>query len=76
MRPTKHIYALGNWSAERRQQGWFIAKTASRPNGERHRWKGPYGSITSATLMIARELARELDTRHARATGTDHPRLL
>ena len=63
----RHIFALQNWSVEKREKGWFIARTVVTRYRERHRWKGPYRSIASATLMIARELAKELDRRHTRS---------
>jgi len=57
---TKPVYALKEWTVELRPRGWFFWKTY----GEREE-KGPYSSIASVTLMIARELLREITRRDA-----------
>jgi hypothetical protein len=52
---------LSTYSLERRKNGWyFFAPTFF---SEPHEPKGPYSTITSACLMIARELAREAGDR-------------
>jgi hypothetical protein len=63
----KPVYALQNWSVKKRSKGWFIARTSGTYSTDIQRWKGPYSSVTSATLMIARELGRELAKRHGRS---------
>jgi hypothetical protein len=57
------VYSLSTWSIEKRKKGWYAYKTPffSNPTKEE---KGPYSSIMSACLMIARELAREAVARH------------
>jgi hypothetical protein len=57
------VYALTAWSIEKRPKGWYAYKTPffSDPKASE---LGPYSSIGSATLMIARELAREAVRRH------------
>jgi hypothetical protein len=57
------VYALAAWSIEKRKDGWYAYKTPffSDPRASE---LGPYSSIGSATLMIARELAREAVKRH------------
>jgi hypothetical protein len=35
-----------------------------RFTGDRHDWRGPYSSEMSVTLMIARELLKEITKRH------------
>ena len=63
-RPTlKHIYALSMWSVEKRPTGWYFSKSAY--HGDKHNWRGPYSSEMSVTLMIARELLKEIKKRHA-----------
>lgn len=57
----RHIYALAEWSVERRSNGWYFAR--SRNRHERKDWKGPYSSEFSVTLMIARQLRKELIAR-------------
>jgi hypothetical protein len=64
-RPTS--YALTAWNIEKREKGWFIYRTPffSDPRATE---RGPYSSIMSACLMIARELAREAVKRHFKPT--------
>jgi hypothetical protein len=54
----KRIYALDSWTVERKSRGWFIRRTYG--SGSR---LGPYKTETSACLMIARQLRRELARR-------------
>jgi hypothetical protein len=61
---AKRVYALAGFTVELRQRGWFFWPTY----GERSDAKGPYSSMASVTLMIARELKREITKR-------DGPRL-
>jgi hypothetical protein len=58
----KPIYMLAAWSIEKRGRYWHIIKPSFFTDPEID--KGPYSSITSATLMIARELAKEATRRH------------
>ena len=65
-RPTRFTYALGQWSAERRTDGWYVSPTApSLYDKSRHR--GPFDTIETACLSIARSLAVELADRHSRS---------
>ena len=59
---AKYIYALDMWTVERRPGGWYFSKSAY--HGDRHDWRGPYSSEFSVTLMIARELRKEIRKRH------------
>ena len=52
------IYALESWTVEKKRRGWFIRRTNSADE-----WRGPYSSETSACLMIARHLRRDLIRR-------------
>ena len=56
---TKRVYALAGFTVELRKGGWFYWSTY----GEKNEAKGPYGSMASVTLMIARELKREITKR-------------
>ena len=56
---AKRVYALAGFTVELRRRGWFYWPTY----GEKADAKGPYGSTTSVTLMIARELKREITKR-------------
>ncbi len=61
MLDTRHrIYALDNWTVEKKRHGWFIKRTYSADN-----WRGPYRTEMSACLMIARQMCRELKRRDA-----------
>jgi hypothetical protein len=60
---TKDVYALSMWTVEKRPTGWYFSKSAY--HGDKHEWRGPYSSGQSVTLMIARELLKEIKKRHA-----------
>ena len=53
---TKRIYALKEFTVELRAKGWFFRPTY----GSDTEWKGPYSSEFSVTLMIARQLRKEV----------------
>jgi hypothetical protein len=55
---AKRVYALREWTVELRPRGWFYWRTY----GEKEP-KGPYSSIASVTLMLARELLKEITRR-------------
>jgi len=54
---TKQVIALPMWSIEKRGRYWHIVKPAFFTEPEID--KGPFSTITSAALMIARELVKE-----------------
>ena len=58
---VKRRYALADYSVENNGGKWFFWRTARF--GDKEERKGPYGSMASVTLMIARELKRELVRR-------------
>jgi hypothetical protein len=60
---VKSICALSMWTVEKRPAGWYFSKSAY--HGDKHDWRGPYSSDMSVTLMIARELQKEIKKRHA-----------
>jgi hypothetical protein len=59
----KRVYALPEYTVERRNDGWYFGRTSRY--GDKEERKGPYGSIASATLVIARQLKREITKRDA-----------
>ena len=59
---AKSIYALDMWTVDKRPNGWYFSKSAYR--GDKHEWCGPYASEMSVTLMIARELRKEIKKCH------------
>ncbi len=60
---SKRVYRLADYSIEWRPKGWFFTRTARFDDKEA--WRGPYGSVASLTLMIARELKQEITKRDA-----------
>ena len=58
---VKRVYALKEFTVERRVKGWYFWRTY----GGQDDLKGPYGSMASVTLMIARQLKREITKRDA-----------
>ena len=63
----KSIFALNNWTAEQRSNGhWYYGDTY---RDTPQQFRGPYKSIASVTLMIAREMTREILRRQQRMTA-------
>jgi hypothetical protein len=58
---VKRTYALADFTVERRGDKWYFWRTARF--GDKEERRGPYGSIASVTLMIARQLKREIAKR-------------
>jgi hypothetical protein len=58
---VKRVYMLGTFTVEHRPRGWFYWPSY----GDKADAKGPYSSIASVTLMIARQLKREIAKRDA-----------
>src|SRR5947207_1740819 len=57
----RRVYMLDNFTVERRAKGWFFCRTTQ--DREKAAWRGPYASIASVTLMIARQLRKEVERR-------------
>jgi hypothetical protein len=55
------IYTLGDWVVEYRQNGWYFTTYRDRRDGRSY--KGPYKSVMSVTLTIARMMRREIEAR-------------
>jgi hypothetical protein len=68
---AKSIYALDMWTVEKRPTGSYFSKSAY--HGDKHDWRGPYSSEFSVTLMIARELRREIFKRYQRQANEAAP---
>lgn len=58
---AKRAYALADYTAENRSGKWYYWRTSRY--GDKEERKGPYSSMASVTLMIARELKREISRR-------------
>jgi hypothetical protein len=57
---VKRIYMLATFTVEHRPKGWYF-----RRSYEDDDWRGPYSSMASVSLMIARHLKREILKRDA-----------
>jgi hypothetical protein len=51
------------FTVEYRSKGWFFTRTARFD--DKSEWWGPYGSMASVSLMIARQLKKEIEKRDA-----------
>jgi hypothetical protein len=60
----KRTYACADYTIEGRGTKWFFWRTARY--GDKEEKRGPYSSLTSATLVIARQLRREVEKREKR----------
>jgi hypothetical protein len=65
--PTRFTYALAAWSTERRGDGWYVSATTATLTGDKPHWRGPFATIETACLAIARHLAVEIADRHSRS---------
>lgn len=59
MQPDRRRYVLTDYTVERRPKGWYFGRPYEAPKS----YLGPYVSISSVTLMIARQLKREVERR-------------
>lgn len=57
----KRAYMLAEYTVECKRDGWYFGRSARY--GEKGEMKGPYSSISSVTLVIARQLKREITKR-------------
>ena len=64
--PEKFTYALPAFTVQRRKSGWWISPT-SKGAGEKPQWSGPFATIETACLSIARKLAIEIADRHTQS---------
>ena len=62
----KRKYALADFSVELRGRGWYFGRQYDPPA----KYRGPYKSIASVTLMIARQLRREVERRDRAVSGS------
>jgi hypothetical protein len=64
MRPNgRRVYMLAEYTVEHKKDGWYFGR--STRYGEEDEMKGPYRSVSSVTLVIARQLKREIARRDA-----------
>jgi hypothetical protein len=59
----RRVYMLADYTVEHKRDGWYFWRTARF--GEKEELRGPYSSISSVTLIIARQLKREIAKRDA-----------
>jgi hypothetical protein len=62
MTGERFIYALCDFTVEKRAGGWYFAR--SRTRHSKDGWRGPYRSEASVAMMIARQLRREITERY------------
>lgn len=62
--PVQYRYQLAQWVAERRSDGWYVARSWLAASGEKPRWEGPFPFPQEAAIAIARHLCTELSNRH------------
>lgn len=62
--PVQFRYLLAQWVAERRPDGWYIARSWTSSIGEKPKWEGPFAFPQDASIAIARYLCAELSNRH------------
>jgi hypothetical protein len=60
---AKRTYALADFTVEGKAGKWYFWKTARY--GDKEERRGPYSSIASVTLMIARQLKKDITKRDA-----------
>ncbi len=65
--PEKFTYALPPFTVQRRKSGWWISPTSSKAAGQKPQWAGPFATIETACLSIARKLAIEIADRHTQS---------
>jgi hypothetical protein len=63
--PEKFTYALPAFNVQRRKTGWWISP--SKCAGEKPPWTGPFATIETACLSIARKLAIEIADSHTQS---------
>lgn len=60
---VKRRYLIGQYSVERTPKGWQFCPAGREK--EKGAWSRPYSSIASVTLMVARQLRKEVERRDA-----------
>ena len=60
---ARRVYMLAQYMVEYRKDGWYFGRSARF--GEKEEMRGPYKSIASVALVIARQLKREIAKRDA-----------
>jgi hypothetical protein len=59
----RRVYMLAEYTVEHKKDGWYFGRSARY--GDKEELRGPYRSISSVTLVIARQLRREIAKRDA-----------
>lgn len=59
----RRVYMLSEYTVGHKKDGWYFGRSARF--GEKEELRGPYSSISSLTLVIARQLKREIAKRDA-----------
>ena len=69
---SRRKYALADFSVELRPRGWYFGRQYDPPV----KYRGPYNSVASVTLMIARQLRREVERRDGAVSDRATARLI
>ena len=70
MSRERYVYALSDWTVEKRERGWYYARSANRHSSTD--WRGPYRSEASVAMMIASSLSsRTIPPRHNLRSATE-----
>ena len=59
----KRVYKLAEYTVECKKDGWYFGRSACF--GDKEEMRGPYKTISSVTLVIARQMKREIAKRDA-----------
>jgi len=62
----RQAFALNTWTVEQRGDDWYYGDTY---RDDPKAFRGPYTSLASVTLMLAREMVREIIRRRQRMQG-------
>jgi hypothetical protein len=58
----RRVYLLAEYTVEWKKDGWYYGRSARYDDKEE--MTGPYGSVSSVTLVIARQMKREIIKRN------------
>ena len=59
-------YLLADYTVEHRDNGWYFGGHFAPAKS----YRGPYASVTSVTLMIAKQLRKDVERRDTRRPST------
>jgi hypothetical protein len=66
----RDAFMLSQWTVEQRGSYWYYGDPY---RDEKAKFKGPYSSLASVTLMLGRELLKEVQRRQKRMVQPPSP---